>query len=255
MGISAAGTPGSGAVTDTVAALATAVDAVLSLPLPSLSDTELLEAIRAVERCRRRLEFSDQPNVAVLDSRAIPEGLVMRNAAGVLLGFLNLSPAEASRRVRHARHLGAPLSPSGQRLTPLCPATAVHRAAGLLTDEHVAVIVRALHKLPDALPVEQVTAAELFLADWATKVDARQLSSIARRLVDTLDPDGTDLRARSGPPRDPYRDRPWRWHAAHQRRTGCRVRCSCHRGPQLSAGAAAHRCRWPRRAHARPTAA
>lgn len=52
-------------------------------------------------------------------------------------------------------------------------------------------IVRALHRIPDSLPVERVTAAEAFLADWATKLDARQLTGVARRLLDTLNPDGT----------------------------------------------------------------
>lgn len=114
-----------------------------------------------------------------------------------LSALLNLSPSEAGRRVRHARQLRERLSPSGQLLPTLCSATAEGRAAGRITDEHASLFFRTLQRLPGSLPVEQVTAAEEFLVGWATKVDARQRAGIARRLLDTLDPDG-DLTAECG---------------------------------------------------------
>jgi len=180
-----------GSVAARVTALTAAVDDLLRSPMDSLTDTEVLDTMRAVETARRRLECFDQHVVAALDSRAIPERLVMRNAAAVLSGVLNLSPAEAGRRVRHARELGVRLSPSGQALASLCPATAEHRTAGRITDEHASVILRTLHKLPACLPVEEAAEAERFLADWATKIDARQLTGVAHRLLNTLDPDGS----------------------------------------------------------------
>lgn len=175
---------------DRVAALAAAVDALLSECLVSVSDDAVLAAARAVETARRRLETFDHPLLAELDRRSILARELVPSADRFLAELWNSSPAEAKRRVKQARDLSSRENLSGGELPPLRPALAAARESGAVNSEHVAVILRTLHELPGSLPVETVTEAEEFLTEWAGRVDPLSLRGIAARLTATLDPDG-----------------------------------------------------------------
>jgi hypothetical protein len=172
------------------AGLSAAVDDVAGVELPGLGEDELLDVLREVERARRRLEAYEARLVAELDERNLPGKYLARSTAALLAGVLNLSPREAAQRVRHARHLGPRITVTGQRLAPLLPAAAAARAAGTITGQHVSVIITAIDKLPITLPPQQIAQAERFLVEQAKLFDASVLSGIARRLLDTLNPDG-----------------------------------------------------------------
>lgn len=178
------------ALADRVATLVAAVDSLLSESLTSASDDAVLAAARAVETARRRLETFDHPVVAELDRRSVLARELAPSADRFLAELWNSSPAEAKRRVRHARDLSARESLSGGELPPLRPLLAAAREAGEVNSEHVAVVLTTLHGLPASLPVETVSEAEEFLTDWAGQVDPSTLRGIATRLVATLDPDG-----------------------------------------------------------------
>jgi hypothetical protein len=155
-----------------------------------LAEDELLGVLRETERARRRLEALEYRLVAEVEERNLPGRFVMRSTGALLAGVLNLSSREASERVRQARQLGPRITITGERLTPMLPAAAVARAAGLISAAHVSVIIRAIQKLPTTLPVSKVSAAEEFLVEQARVFDPSVLAGIARRLLDTLDPDG-----------------------------------------------------------------
>jgi len=177
--------------TAATAGLSAAVDEVADVELSRLGEDELLSMLREVERSRRRLEAYEARLIAELDERNLPGKYLMRSAAALLAGVLNLPAAEAVVRVRHARHLGRRVTVTGERLAPLLPATAAARAAGSITGQHVSVIIRTIDKLPSTLPVAQITAAEEFLVEQAEQFGATTLTRIAQRLLDTLNPDGT----------------------------------------------------------------
>jgi hypothetical protein len=170
--------------------LSAAVDEVSAVSLSRLGEDELLGMLREVERARRRLEALEHRLVAEVEERNLPGRYVMRSTAALLGGVLNLSPREAAQRVRQARFLGPRVTVSGERLGPVLPAAAAARDAGLISGGHVSVIIRTIGKLPTTLPVAEVAAAEVFLVQQARVFDPAVLAGIARRLLDTLDPDG-----------------------------------------------------------------
>jgi hypothetical protein len=163
-----------------------------------LIDDDVLEVLRLAERARRQLEALDSVLIAELEARNLPGRYVLRGSKQLLAGLLTLSPAESGARVRHAHALGPRTSLTGERLAPLLPVTAAARAEGALTGRQVDVIISAMARLRAAqLPVEQQSDAEAFLVEQARRFDAATLTGIARRLLDTLDPDGRLAEERS----------------------------------------------------------
>jgi hypothetical protein len=173
------------------AVVSAAVDELAAVDLPRLGEDELLDAVREVERVRRRLEALETRLVAEVEQRNLPGKYVMRSTGAFVASVLNLSPREAAGRVRHARYLGPRVTVTGERLAPLLPVVAEARAAGTITGGHVSVIIRTITKLPITLPVQQVAEAEAFLVQQARQFNPTVLAGIAQRLLDTLDPDGT----------------------------------------------------------------
>jgi hypothetical protein len=172
------------------AGLSVAVGECAGVSLLSLDEAELLAVMREVECARRRLEALEYRLVAEVEERNLAGKFVMRSTGALLAGVLNLSPREAGERVRHARHLGPRITVTGERLAPLLPVAAAARAEGLISAQHVSVIIRTVQRLPSTLPVAEVAAAEVFLVEQAQLFDPPTLAGIARRLLDTLDPDG-----------------------------------------------------------------
>jgi len=180
------------------AALPAAVCELAGCSLSTLADEELLEVVRVTERARRQLEALDATLIAELEARNLPGRLVLRGPAQLLSGLLNLSPTESSTRVRHARELARRSTLTGDWLPPLLPATAAARAEGAITAKHAEVIIRTITRLRAAqLPVPDQDDAEAFLVEQARIFNATTLAGIARRLLDTLDPDGRLAEERS----------------------------------------------------------
>jgi len=174
------------------AALPAAVAELAGCSFSALADDDLLDVLRLAERARRQLEALDSTLIAELEARNLAGRYVLRGTRQLLSGLLNLSPAESSTRVRQARELGPRTGLTGEQLPPLLPAAAAARADGILTGRHVEVILSAMARLRAArLPVERQVDAEAFLVEQAARFDAGTLRGIARRLLDTLDPDGT----------------------------------------------------------------
>jgi hypothetical protein len=172
------------------AALSAEIAALIAEPLSPLTEAELLDTTRLVEQARRQLEHLDQLLIAEIEARNVPARHVLRGTSYFLAGLLNLSPAESSMRTRRARQLGPRVSLTGDLLEPLLPATAAARADGTITAQHADVIARAMDSIRTSLSVTEVSDAECFLVEKAQLFDAKVLTGIARRLIDTLCPDG-----------------------------------------------------------------
>jgi hypothetical protein len=173
-----------------VAALRAAIDELLACPLTALSDGEVLEVARSVEVGRRQLETFDVPLVAELDARALVDRNLAPSTGAFLAGLWNVSPAVASRRVRHVRALGPRVTLTGDRLEPLRPCVAAARAEGAISAEHAEVILRTLDNLPKALPVEQVESMEQTLVLHARTFHPADVRGIGKHLLSVLNPDG-----------------------------------------------------------------
>jgi hypothetical protein len=179
-----------GVLAERVAAVATAVDALLAEDLTAASDEAVLAAAGVVESARRRLAAFDLPLVAELDRRPVVGRELAPSVAAFLAGLVNVSPRESRQRARQARALGSRQAISGEVLPPLRPALAEARRSGTVNQEHIEVVLRTLHRLPSTMPTPVVDEAEAFLTDWATRVCPAALRPIAARLLATLDPDG-----------------------------------------------------------------
>jgi hypothetical protein len=172
-------------------ALATVSD-LISSDLSVLTEDQLLELVRTVERIRRKVEAFDNVTIPELEARGIPARYVMRSTSQFVAGLLNLSPSESKPRVKQAHELGVRVQLSGQVDPPLLPGLAAARTDGAVSVKQADVIIRCLGKLRgSSLPAEELAKAETFLVEQAELFDAGTLAGIAKQLLDTLLPDGT----------------------------------------------------------------
>jgi hypothetical protein len=154
--------------------------------LASLTREELLSFAAQLEAHRRRLAALDHLVVAELEARGVAKEVGARDTADLLVQHLRLSRRVARRRVADAAALGPRRALTGEPLPPLRPALATAVAAGDISDDHVHVAMTAV----DDLPAEVQDEAERFLTEKARELEPGQLRIVARRVVDTLDPDG-----------------------------------------------------------------
>src|SRR5690242_12549114 len=73
---------------------------------------------------------------------------------------LHITRAEAGRRIAEAADLGPRRALSGEPLPPVLPATAAAQRDGAIGADHVAVIRRLFHQLPESVDLETCEHAE-----------------------------------------------------------------------------------------------
>ncbi len=174
-----------------VAEFTAAIDGLLAVRWSCLTTDDEVQIGIALERQRRRLAAVDHALIGDLDGRGAGAERGCRDTVALLRLSWRLSPVEASARVRAARACGPRRALDGQVLEPLRPVLAAAARVGEVSVEQSALIARMLGELPDAVPAETVDETEKLLVRYAGQFEPRQLSVIARRLVDTIDPDGT----------------------------------------------------------------
>ncbi|OBK36312.1 hypothetical protein A5658_06600 [Mycobacterium sp. 1245111.1] len=108
----------------------------------------------------------------------------------VLANRLRISRAEASRRVHEAADLGERLALNGEVLPPALEATAAGQRNGELGAGHVAVIRSFWQRVPDFVDIETRARAEAQLARLGREHRPDELSKLADKLMDCLNPDG-----------------------------------------------------------------
>jgi hypothetical protein len=104
-----------------------------------------------------------------------------------------------TRRIHEAAELGERKAITGEPLQPVLPATAEAQRAGDIGAGHVAVIRGFWHRLPDFVDIETRQKAEAQLARLGSEHRPDELSKLADKLSDCLNPDGNftdDDRAR-----------------------------------------------------------
>jgi hypothetical protein len=107
-----------------------------------------------------------------------------------LANRLRISRGEAGRRIREADDLGERKAITGEPLPPKLEATAEAQRAGDIGAAHVAVIRGFWHRLPDFVDVETRAKAEAQLARLGSEHRPDELSKLADKLSDCLNPDG-----------------------------------------------------------------
>ncbi len=174
-----------------VARFRAVVDELQSLDLTSLPGDEVLALLRDLEVQKWRLAPVDHALNAEIDSRGLAHEHACRNTATLLTQLLRVSPAEATGRVRAAADLGPRRGLTGQVLPPVFEQVAAAQAAGTISSAHARVVTATIDALPAAVQVEHEVWVQQFLVEQAVELDPSLLKQVARRVVDTLDPDGT----------------------------------------------------------------
>jgi Domain of unknown function (DUF222)/HNH endonuclease len=165
------------------------VSRLLNHSYDALTTPECLSMLERLERETRRLPV---PGHALINqvSRHAGEVELGGKLGHALANRLRISRGEASRRIHEAADLGERKAITGEPLPPVLPATAEAQRAGEIGTGHVAVIRGFWHRLPDFVDVETRAKAETQLARLGSEHRPDELSKLADKLSDCLNPDG-----------------------------------------------------------------
>jgi DNA-binding Lrp family transcriptional regulator len=165
------------------------VSRLLNHSYDALTTPECLSMLERLERETRRLPV---PGHALINqvSRHAGEVEMGGKLGQALANRLRISRGEASRRIREAADLGKRKAITGEPLPPRLAATAAAQRAGDIGAGYVAVIRGFCDRLPDFVDVETRAKAEAQLARLGSDHRPDELSKLADRLTDCLNPDG-----------------------------------------------------------------
>jgi hypothetical protein len=147
---------------------------------------DVAERLETQERLNRGLmyrvfaEIADPPD----ESGSVAK---MRS---VLWQRLRVTPGEITRRFKLAVRIRPRPSLTGETLQPELPELASAVVAGLVGEDHIRAVCRAVDLLPACVSPTDVEAAERTLVTHATKVDAGIVVKLGQRIADYLNPDG-----------------------------------------------------------------
>jgi hypothetical protein len=131
--------------------------------LDHLGAAEKISFWRRFEIFRNRLPLVGHGLIADAEASDLAGEYSFSNLARFLVRMFQLSPSEASARVRAAGAVGPRTSMLGERLGPVLPKLAALQRDGAVTAEKVQIVERAMHKLsrPGLNPQEVETAEQL----------------------------------------------------------------------------------------------
>jgi hypothetical protein len=161
----------------------------LQLSFDALTTPERLSLLERCERFRRQLPAVEHPLINQVGAQA-GETELGGKLAHTLADRLRITRADASRRIHEAADLGERTAITGEPLEPVLAATASAQRDGQIGAGQVAVIRSFVHRLPDFVDVETRQQAEAQLARLGGQHRPDELSKLADKLTDCLNPDG-----------------------------------------------------------------
>jgi hypothetical protein len=148
--------------------------------------TELAERLETQDRTNRALmyrvfdQIADPPDEAAMAP-------VMVNS---LAARLRVPPREVKRRMKVAGRIRPRRQLSGPPLAPELPELAAAVEAGVIGEDHLRVINRAIDRLPSCVSMTDRGDVEASLVREASKSDAEIVKAAARHIDDIFNPDG-----------------------------------------------------------------
>ena len=103
---------------------------------------------------------------------------------------MRITPNEITRRFKLAARIRPRRSLTGPPLPPELPELAAAVEAGVVGDDHIRSVCRAIDVLPGCVSPADTAAAERTLVEHAAKVDAGIVAKLGQRIADYLNPDG-----------------------------------------------------------------
>jgi len=161
----------------------------LDLRFDALTTPERFALLQRSERVRRQLPAVEHPLINQIGEQADATELGGTLAAAIA-NRLRITRAEAARRIGEAADVGERKALNGEPLPPVLPATAEAQRNGTISAGHVAVIRSFWHRLPDVVDLDTRLMAETQLARLGGEHRPDELSKLADKLTDCLNPDG-----------------------------------------------------------------
>ncbi|WP_024802844.1 HNH endonuclease signature motif containing protein [Nocardia sp. BMG51109] len=173
-----------------------AVTGVLEMPLTPLSDDDVVEMMRDIEKCARILTAVQHRLLVEANERSLPARFGSKSIKKFLIETLRLNSADAGSRVHRALWVGTPHDMAGEPIDPPLPHTAHALESGEISTDHVRGIVAVMNRIPRGVGPEEREAAEQILAEFARTGSPDDIGKVGDRILAHLDPDGrmsTDL--------------------------------------------------------------
>jgi hypothetical protein len=175
---------------DVISGLHQLVDVFQNIDLTRTTDPDLLAVHREFERLRRRLDPAEYRLIVEENHRKLPDEYGFASTGRFLRHLLTIDPSEASARGRAADAAGPRTALTGEQLAPVFEAVAAAQLTGAISQRHALLIEKTIDDLPDAVQAVEGEQAERDLVRYASQFDPRQLSVLARRMSNCLNPDG-----------------------------------------------------------------
>jgi len=175
-----------------IAGLRAAFDEVAAADIDLLTRPELVAALDELEELSCQLPAVGHRLLARLQAEGTPQQLGAKSWSEVLRVRWRISGSEAHRRLTEAALLAPRPSLTGPALPPQLAATAIAQARGLINAEHVAVIRKAVKKLPGWVDVATREQFEVNLVRTAVGHGPKELNDAADRMLFLLDQDGPE---------------------------------------------------------------
>ncbi|MFD6463908.1 DUF222 domain-containing protein, partial [Streptomyces roseolus] len=138
-------------VTDPLLSAATTLLDTTGTPLTPLSDDEILDALRGLERARRILTAVEHRLITETAERALPARTGTGTLKRLLIHTLRLSHPDATARITATKTLGTWHDLDGTPVQPLHPATAAAQADGDISTDHTREITKILKHIPGSI--------------------------------------------------------------------------------------------------------
>jgi hypothetical protein len=170
-------------------ALHTTVSRLVGLSFGALTTPERLRLLELLEQETRRLPVPGHELINEIKAQATQVELGGK-LCHALADRLRITRAEANRRIHEAQDLGPRRALTGERLEPLLATTALAQRSGTIGAAHVRVIPDFWHQLPGWVDAETRERAEAHLAHHAEQFRPEQVSKLADKLAECVNPDG-----------------------------------------------------------------
>ena len=181
-----------GGVQAAVAAVRAAFDELAGCDVDLLTRTDLVGALDELETLWCQMPSVRNRMLARLQKEATPKEMGAKSWKQVLSVRWRISAGEAHRRLTEASLLAPRQALTGSPLPPALSATASAQALGVINDEHVAVIRKAVDNLPGFVDPVTREQFEIQLVGTAVKHGPRELKDCAERTLFLLDQDGPE---------------------------------------------------------------
>ena len=175
-----------------LARLDAVLDDLVALDLTSRPGPDVLALLAGLESRVRRLAVVDQALVAEAHRRGLAAERGCRSTATLLVGLLRIAPHEAAARVSAAARLAPRVSLTGAPMPAEYPQTAAAQAEGAISPAHARIVTTTIDTLPADIRDERFDELEGFLVSQARQFAPPTLARVARRLSETLAPDGKE---------------------------------------------------------------